>query len=199
MADNIFQQSFWDDDDAELWQEIAQTILEVYFTGIDGGIESVHPAFRVLADFDFVNTNALEFARQYHFNSIKGITDTTRTQTQKLISDWIASGAPLNALESTLEGVYGSARAERIAATEATRVFSLGNQQAFESIGLIEEVVWQTARDDLTCPICGELDGTHIGVEDIDAFPPAHPSCRCWVTPIVSEERFEEALDEVFS
>jgi SPP1 gp7 family putative phage head morphogenesis protein len=197
--DNVFQQSFWDDDDSELWDELSQVILEVYLTGVDGGIDLLPPSLRVLADFDLINTNALEFARGYHYNKIRGITDTTRKQTQKAISDWIVSGAPLDALETALGGIYGTSRAERIAATEATRVFSMGNQQAFESTGLIDEVQWMTARDDLVCPICGELDGTTLGVGDIDAFPPAHISCRCWVQPILSEERYAEMLEEILS
>jgi SPP1 gp7 family putative phage head morphogenesis protein len=198
MADNnLFQQSFWDDDESEMWDDLSEAILEVYLTGADQGVELLPPAFRVLANFDLINVSAFEFARQYRYDKIRGITDTTRTQTQKIVSDWISSGAPLPALEKALEGVYGKTRAERIAQTESTRVYAMGNQTAFESTGLIEEVEWMTARDDLTCPVCGELDGTHLGVGDTDSFPPAHPGCRCWVQPILSEEAFERKLEEI--
>jgi SPP1 gp7 family putative phage head morphogenesis protein len=199
MPDNIYQQSFWDADDAELWDEIAEVVLEIYLQGIDGGVGALPANLRVLADWDGMNTAAFEFAKRYRYEKIRGITETTRTQTQKAVSDWIASGSPLDALETALEGVYGASRAERIAQTESVRVYSLGNQEAWESTGLVDEVVWQTVNDDAVCPICGPLNGTHIGIGDIDAFPPAHPGCRCYTLPSVSEKRFEEQLDEILS
>jgi SPP1 gp7 family putative phage head morphogenesis protein len=195
---NLYSQDFWNDEGDAMWGDMAESIMDMYMDGLDGGVKIMPDNIKVLADWDRVNQSALEFAQQYRYDRIKDITDTTRDQTQKALADWIRSGSPLNALEKSLESVYGEARAARIAATETTRVFAQGNRDAFESTGLIDEVEWQTARDDLTCPICGELDGTHIGVEDIDAFPPAHPSCRCWVTPIVSEEALSRRLDEVF-
>jgi SPP1 gp7 family putative phage head morphogenesis protein len=143
-----------------------------------------------------VNTNALEWAKQYRYSLIKGITDTTRTQTQKAVSDWIQSGAPLEALEQVLEKTFGVVRAKMIAQTESTRVYAQANRAAFESTGLVDEVMWNTARDDLVCPSCGPLDGTHIGIGDIDAYPPAHINCRCWVSPVVSDERLAERLGE---
>jgi SPP1 gp7 family putative phage head morphogenesis protein len=194
---NPFQQSFWDDDDGELWEALAATLLEVYFTGIDGGIDALPPALRVLVDFDRVNTDALAWAKQYRYTLIKGITDTTRRQVQAAVSDWIASGSPLDALEASLERTFGVVRAKMIAQTESTRVFAQANRAAFESTGLVDEVVWQTAVDDMVCPLCGPLHGTHIGVGDIDAMPPQHINCRCYVLPVVSEDRLAERLDEV--
>jgi SPP1 gp7 family putative phage head morphogenesis protein len=194
---NIYDQSFWDKENEELWGDMAEPIMDMYMNGLMGGVNVMPDNIKVLADWDRVNQSALDFAKEYHYSLIKGITDTTKEQTQKAISDWVQSGTPLSTLEKTLQSTFGEARAARIAATETTRVFAHANRDAFESTGLIEEVVWQTAQDDLTCVVCGELDGTHIGVGDIDAFPPAHPSCRCWITPVVSEDALSRRLDEV--
>jgi SPP1 gp7 family putative phage head morphogenesis protein len=194
---NIYDQSFWDKENEELWGDMAEPIMDMYMNGLMGGVNVMPDNIKVLADWDRVNQSALDFAKEYHYSLIKGITDTTKEQTQKAISDWVQSGTPLSTLEKTLQSTFGEARAARIAATETTRVFARANRDAFESTGLIEEVVWQTAQDDLTCVVCGELDGTHIGVGDIDAFPPAHPSCRCWITPVVSEDALSRRLDEV--
>jgi SPP1 gp7 family putative phage head morphogenesis protein len=194
---NIYDQSFWDKENEELWGDMAEPIMDMYMNGLMGGVNVMPDNIKVLADWDRVNRSALDFAKEYHYSLIKGITDTTKEQTQKAISDWVQSGTPLSTLEKTLQSTFGEARAARIAATETTRVFARANRDAFESTGLIEEVVWQTAQDDLTCVVCGELDGTHIGVGDIDAFPPAHPSCRCWITPVVSEDALSRRLDEV--
>lgn len=137
------------------------------------------------------------FARDYRYKWIKGITDTTRKQTQNAIADWISSGSPLSVLEAMLETVYGEARAKRIAVTEVTRVFSLANTEAWESTGVISQEVVHTAEDDLVCDICNPLDGTHIGIGDIDAKPPFHVNCRCFTTPVVDETLFERKLDNM--
>jgi SPP1 gp7 family putative phage head morphogenesis protein len=199
MPNTPYQMSFWDDDESEFWDEVATTLLEIYFSGVDGGVDALPPAVRVLADFDHVNTKALEFAKQYRYTLIKGITNTTRTQVQTAVSNWIQSGAPLDALEATLERTFGGVRAQMIAQTESTRVFAQANRDAFESTGLVDQVVWQTAVDDLVCPICGPLHGTHIGIGDIDALPPQHINCRCYVLPVVSEEALSRRLDEVLA
>lgn len=199
MPDNIFQQSFWDMEDAEFWDEVAGTMVDIYLKGVDGAVNLLPRNMRVLTDFDQINVKALEFAKNYRYTLIKGITDTTRTQTQKIVSDWIQSGAPLDALEGALEKVYGSVRAQMIAQTESTRVYASANRDAFEATGLVDEMVWNTAQDDLVCPICGPLAGTSIGIGDVDSLPPAHINCRCWVQPVVSEDRLNERLDEALA
>ena len=196
---SIFQNDWWEEEDDALWGEIAELMLAMYLAGVDGGIETLPPNVRQLADFDRINHAAFDFAKRYRYDWIRGITDTTRLQTQAAVSDWIQSGAPLPALETALETIYGSARAKRIAQTESTRVFALGNQEAFESTGLVDEVVWQTAVDDLVCPTCGPLHNTHIGIGDIDAFPPAHINCRCYVLPVVSEDALDRQLEEIIN
>ena len=44
--------------------------------------------------------------------------------------------------------------------------------------GLTYRRYWITERDDLTCPICGPLDGKPEE-EWAGTEPPAHPNCRC--------------------
>jgi len=194
---NLFQPSFWDDEMGGMWDDLAETLILIYLSGAEGGVAALPLTVRVLANFDLINTNVMDFARKYRYEWVKGIVDTTRLQVQKAVGDWVQSGSPLDALKAALEPVFGEKRAERIAVTEVTRVFAQGNQAAWESTGIVEEMVWQTVNDDLTCPICSELDGTHIGVGDIDAIPPAHPRCRCYLLPVVSSEAVEGKLDEI--
>lgn len=196
---SLYEQSFWDEEESALWEDLAEIIIGALLAGVEGGAQLLPANARVLVDFDMVNTSVINYAKTYRYELIKGITDTTRKQVQQLVSDWAGSGAPLGVLETQLGPIFGDSRAERIASTEATRIFSEGNREAFESTGMVDEVEIQTAEDDIVCEICGPLAGTHIGVEDHDAFPPFHVSCRCWTIPVLSEERFQEALDEVFS
>jgi SPP1 gp7 family putative phage head morphogenesis protein len=192
----IFQQSFWDDDEGDLWDDLAEAIIDIYFDGVDGGMEALPPDVRVFADFDLVNTNALEYARKYRYDLIKGITDTTRKQTQKAVSDWIRSGAPLPALEAVLEKTFGSVRAQMIAQTESTRVFQDANAAAWQSTGLVSEMRYNTVVDDKVCPMCSPLDGLVFELGDSEHSPPRHIGCRCFTTPVLDEEAYARLLDE---
>jgi hypothetical protein len=50
---------------------------------------------------------------------------------------------------------------------------------------------WWTAEDDHVCPLCQELDGVEVGIEDKffeDTYTdgmtsPRHPDCRCYIRP----------------
>lgn len=198
MAD-ILQPSFWDDEEGELYDALDELLIVALMDGIDGGTSALPANYRVLVDFDRVNQNALRYATDYRYRWIKGINDTTRTQTQQAIADWIREGTPLSALEAKLESIYGKARAERIATTEVTRVYAIGNQAAFEATEIVDSVIWQTVNDGDVCPICDELDDTEIGIGDIDAMPPAHVGCRCFALPHVSEELVSEKIDRILS
>ena len=198
MADPL-QMSFWDEEERELWDALDELLILSLMAGVEGGVSALPAPVRVLVDFDWVNQAVLDYARNYRYNWIKKINETTRQQVQKLMSEWIQSGDPLSVLESQLTPLFGAVRAEMIAATEVTRVYAAGNRAAWESTGVVSKARWNTAEDDLVCPICGPLDNTEIGIGDIDSYPPAHPRCRCWVTPVVSEQSVEQKLQEIFS
>jgi SPP1 gp7 family putative phage head morphogenesis protein len=193
---NIYTQEFWDDEMGGLFDDIAETLVEMYFSGIDGGVNALPPDLRVFVDWDLVNTNALQFAREYRYEWITRLTETTRTQTQRAVGDWIQSGAPLDALEQVLSKTFGPVRAQMIAATETTRVYATANTDAWQSTGLVEEVRWNTGRDELVCPICKPRDGKLYPVGDTSARPPGHIRCRCYVTPVVSNEALKRKLEE---
>jgi SPP1 gp7 family putative phage head morphogenesis protein len=192
------QLSYWDDEAALLWDALDELLIVAIMEGVEGGIDLLPPALRVLVDFDYVNDHVINFARAYRFDWIRKINDTTRTQIGQLISDWLQSGDPLSVLESQMSPIFGKVRAEMIASTEVTRVYAVANQIAWESTGVVESVRWNTAEDELVCPVCGPLADSTIGIGDIDAFPPAHPRCRCWITPIVSEQSLERRFEEIF-
>jgi SPP1 gp7 family putative phage head morphogenesis protein len=48
---------------------------------------------------------------------------------------------------------------------------------------VIGQVQWHATLDEVTCPICAELDGQVFNVDEIEP-PPAHPSCRCFITAV---------------
>lgn len=200
MAD-LFQPSFWEEDEAELWEAVSGVLVSAYLSGIAGGVKILPAGVQTLVNHDMINHAAMEFAKNYRYALIKGITDTTRKSVQRNVGDWIASGSPLDTLTAALEPIFGEARAARIASTETTRAFSQGNMDAWESTGLVEEATWMTAEDDKVCPICAERDGALIGIGDIDSAPPngSHVGCRCWLQPVVSEAALDRQLEEILA
>jgi SPP1 gp7 family putative phage head morphogenesis protein len=194
---SVFNQTFWDEIAAELWENLDELIILTLMEGVEGGILALPANMQQLVDYDFVNVAVLNYAKEYRYSLIRDITDTTRDHVQRAMTDWIQEGSPLSALESRLIPIFSETRAARIAATEVTRVFAAGNRQSWESTGFVNSMVWQTSNDDLVCEICGPLNGTHIGIGDVDAIPPAHVNCRCWLQPEVDLEAVNEQLDEI--
>lgn len=190
-----FDAQYWEEEEQALYEELLPLLLAGLALGMDGGTEALPPNVQPLVNPTVFNQAAIKAAREYRYNQIKDITDTTRKQVQEAMVDWIKSGQSLDALESTMAGIFGTARAARIAATEVTRAFSMGNQAAWESTGLVTQVEWMTAQDERVCPICSEREGERFGVEDTEAFPPnsSHPGCRCWAQPILDMDAVEEA------
>lgn len=194
---DINTQSFWDELDGDMWDAVSLLVIEIVLLGITNAIAALPPAAQPFVNFDNLYSKVLEFSRTYRFEWIRGITDTTRAKTLKAITDWIRSGSPIDTLVKALEPLFGESRARRIAITEVTRLFARGNQLAWEETGFVNAVKWNTAEDEKVCPICRPLDGTLIGIDDIDAHPPAHVNCRCWIQPVVDEKAFERVLDNI--
>lgn len=191
--------AFWADMSDGLWTAIGETMLSIYLKGAEGGVDGLPKDVQVLADATTVNANALRFLEEYRGKWVEEMTRTTREQTLKIFEDWIVSGQPLPVLVEALDPIFGKGRAETIAVTETTRIFAQGNQSVWEESGLVEEAIWMTGQDDLVCPVCSELQGTHVGIGDMDASPPAHVNCRCYLQPVVSEDALARKLDEILA
>src|SRR5512145_150961 len=198
MPNTPLQPGFWDAEDGELWDSLNELLIVTLTDGIADGVEALPEEYRVLADFNRVNQEVLDYARQYRYDWIKKINDTTRQQVQTAMQDWIREGSPLSALAARLAPVFGKVRAEMIAATETTRVYAKGNQQAWESTEVVGAMKIQTAKDEKVCPICGPRDGSEVGIGDTDAMPPFHVNCRCWTRPVVDEGAVARRFSEIF-
>lgn len=160
----------------------------------------------ISTNWELANNAAADWAIQYGDNLVGEIAKTTTPRIQRLIADWISNSEPFSKLVERVQGgyLYSEDRARTIAVTETTRAFSRGNIEAARSSGVMELKRWNTARDEIVCPICGPLhrqtapiDGTFPGGYD---SPPAHPRCRCWLTFTTdfeaAERRREQELND---
>ena len=198
------QLKFWQDAQDSLFSWLSQLLADTYYDGVDEGVNALPANAQALVDYNLVNTSALQFAKSYDYHIIKGITDTTREQTMTAITNWMQSGAPLGDLETALEPIYGEVRAKMIAATEVTRVYAQGNNDAWNASGVVEQCAIMTAEDDRVCDICGPLgdptdDNNVVDVDDASKTPPFHVLCRCWRQPIVSLELSNEKVAKILN
>ncbi len=144
-------------------------------------------AVSVGIDFDVaqINTAAWEWARQYSYDLVTGLTGTTRDVVADATAKFVSTpGMTQEELRKLLEPAFGEVRAKMIGITEVTRAYSQATliyRDLLDSMGVAMRRVWNTSADERVCPICAPLDGRPEGKWD-GYEPPAHPNCRCWTT-----------------
>lgn len=176
----------------------ADALARALQDGADLGVSMAVAQFDTIGlgfDWTLPNLDARDWAQRYSYELIRGIEQTTVNGVRQAVSRWIENGEPLIQLKRDLAPLFGAQRAEMIAVTEVTRAYAEGNRAAYRASGVVAELEWRTAQDEIAakCPICGPLHGTRTSV-DSPSFgpkgltaPPAHPRCRCIVAPVVRE------------
>lgn len=182
----------WDDD--EFWdlegEKVLKAILPFLALVLAKGVIVGYAAIGVEFGEAAANEWAIDFARSYGYELVRGITETSREFLQDEIGRWLASGDHLDKLVEKIEasGMFGEVRARMIAITETTRAYQMGKVEAWKGSGKVKGYRFMTAEDELVCPICGEANGKEYGLEDLDHSPPLHVQCRCWSVPVLEGE-----------
>jgi len=182
---------FWQLEGAELDEALTETVIMALMLGADGGMELLPPGYQGLLNTDGLNQAVLDYVKQYKSKIVDEVNRKTGRDVRRIYEEWILSGRPLKDLETKLRAlnIFSKERAKRIAVTEITRLFADGNSLVWQAAGYIDTVRWNTARDDKTCPICKGFATANGGVYELNSIrPPAHPLCRCFLTPIVNVE-----------
>jgi hypothetical protein len=177
----------------DLWEEMGKEMAaivipfseRVYLEAAERMLETV----TIGVDWSLVNEAASNWAMQHGSQLVKGINGTTQSATNRAIANFFEQGLTFGDLRDRLGKIYSPVRAEMIAITETTRAASAGEYEMVREIekeGVRMVAVWQTANDDLVCPICEPRHGKKEGDEwtrnaGLHQEPPAHPRCRCWV------------------
>jgi len=172
--------------------------------GITAGYQAARFYFYV--DMELVNGAVRAFTAETYIPDLikldgpKSIIAATRNGVRDVLVRWMdgdLGDQGLADLTRALERWFSPERARRIGVTEATRVYALGNREAwrnsfrdpeFQQATGIRAMGWQTARNGLVCATCRPLNGKQVlldrGFPVDGGMPPAHPFCRCWLTPI---------------
>jgi HK97 family phage portal protein len=156
---------------------------------------------------------ALEFLQTQGADLIKGINETTRDQLRATLAEGFEAGEGIGPLKVRVKKVFKLAidnRAEMIARTESLRASNFATVEAYRQSGVVVAKQWLTTRLPNVCPMCADLEGKIIGVNedyfkagdtitagdetlkigdiDIDA-PPLHVNCGCTTIPVLTREK----------
>lgn len=159
---------------AALIADLTATALEVM-----GGLADL-----IGPDFDPAQMGSLaaDWARQYTYDLVAGLTDRSRAAVQQATAAFF-QGMRTADVAALLSPAFGERRADAIAATEVTRAAAQATvmyQQYLATHGLAYDLTWLTSTDERTCAICTPRGGQRQG-DGWDEPPPAHPRCRCRV------------------
>ena len=172
-----------------------------------------------------VHTQVIDWVVNYYmdpaagaFGSIPNLDAVSRQQFGDVFLRWqrgtlrqVGFQDGLPDLIAGIEPIFGLVRAERIAATETTRIYAQVNQQMADNNPAVSVLRWFTAADEKVCPICGPLHGAtrpkgrsyylHPTLGRVEL--PAHVNCRCWegletdatlAVPFESQWRYQGAM-----
>lgn len=183
--DDIFDQY------GDLFDKVVAAFVRYILTGMIGGIEQLAESVTVGVDWTGYNQRALDFAKRYTYDLIKGIDATSAARVSGAVQSFVElPGFTMGNLEELLTPIFGESRSRLIAVTETTRAFASGQQLAANELAkqfpdVLVVKTWFTSRQDNVCPICAPLEGMEVpyngtfnGMEN----PPAHPGCFCWIS-----------------
>ena len=188
---------FWSSEEEELLAVLLPLIKGDVVDGVAIAAEVLEAEYGIVLDWSLSNAEAVEWARQYAAELVKGINGTTKEALKRSISSWLDTpGATMGDLYDEIEGLYpfGRSRAEGIAVTEVTRAYGEGKEKAYAEAGIPPRaynepahprgrcwtaaellpngewvVVWRTSQDELVCKQPLETPwGTVMGCEDLD-------------------------------
>lgn len=159
--------------------------------GSGADMNPVKAGVALSVDWKLLSRQALDFTRQYMYDLIRGLDETTREQVRQAITAWLESGQPLDELKKSIEAIFRDpVRAERIASSESSRAYNQGAQERWRSLD-IQKMAWETNNDDLVCQkICAPMQGLIGEVGKGWIHPtlglinlPGHTGCRCFARP----------------
>jgi HK97 family phage portal protein len=183
---------------------LVEMLMDGAQLGADTGIAQMETLFGVRkadvigVNWDLVNEFVLRWVlgeSGVYPGYADSINQAMAQTSEKLIrlnmAEWIQNRLPLNVLIDNLErAVFDRDRAELIVTTEITRAYAEGNRAAWKESLVIEQMRWNTSSDERVCPICAPLEGKIApltGTFERGRMPPAHPRCRCWITPVIGD------------
>lgn len=180
---------FWLNEGQLMFEIVFPEILNAVEEAVDEGVLAMPADLTVGIDWQLVNERVSQWAQGYTYDLIKGITATSRNDVAAAVNSWIAGDTTKKQLADSLINTFGPVRSKMIAATEITRVYAQGNQEAWKETGFVQMYQFITVGDSDVDDICQETEAAGpYPIDDSEHLPPLHINCRCYIQPIVVGE-----------
>ena len=180
---------FWEAWEQGYVDDLLPYMAEAVRLAFDLSVTDMEARFAVSVEPNLVHTDIQKWATEHTMKLVRQrsrlfrrtLTQTDILSLQNAVGDWVASTEAFAGLVDRVNAIVGNeARARMIASTEATRAYAYGNYLVWREGGVVNAARWNTAEDELVCPICGPLDDQVAALEeyfDGEYYPPAHPQC----------------------
>jgi hypothetical protein len=152
------------------------------------------------ASFDIHNPRVQEFLANYLPKLAGDVSTTTRGDIARVLSEGIAQGENLSALEGRVRAVFTDAkvfRAEAIARSETIRAMQNGSLEGWRQSGVVVGKEWSASGPN-PCDLCLAMDGTVVGIDeafdgqeggfDEGMIAMIHPNDECDILPVLEGE-----------
>ncbi len=140
--------------------------------------------------FSILDESVIDQLKNMQLELIKGLSDETKKALAFQLREGLLRGESVKELTKRVQKVTDDAKwkAERIARTEATRVFNQAAIDRYQKVGVKKYKILE-AGDERTCRTC-MLYHNRIFRFDNQASPkpPFHPNCRGTVIPVIVED-----------
>jgi len=177
----LLNDEFWVGEDEIFRTTLTPSLVEIAQLG---AVEAAG-LLKVAVDTGYINVEAIEWARSYGFDLVKGINTTSRAVIERGLTYYIGTpGATLQDFVDVVSPSFGPVRADMIAVTETTRAYAEGGDIAVRDIrnqGMEIVEVFQSQNAPNTCDACMALHGKRRG-DGWTELPPLHVGCNCWAT-----------------
>lgn len=169
------------------WDEISSGLMRTMRPALEAiyleSAQALADSQPIGVDWALVNQRAADWAKQYVYDLVRGVTGNTRAALQKKVEAYFLAPATIGDLKKSLQSLFGVVRADSISITEVTRAAAQGELGAIREIekhGIKMIATWHTSNDETVCRICKPRNRKKQGDGWFD-LPPAHPRCRCAV------------------
>jgi HK97 family phage portal protein len=193
------------------WISITTDAMEPIFVDLFTSEGKIAADALEMPDLNPLSETARAMLHQSVSMMAKSYQQTTLDTLETKINDGLSTGASLPDISKTVSEIYewsDTARADRVAQTEAFRTTNAALKETWKQSGVVKTIKWHTAENEAVCPYCQAMDGKVISIDqnffdagqtlsvgegddaqtmtmdygDVGA-PPLHPNCRCFARP----------------